>query len=181
MSPLAPGTLSYACWPFWVHCCAFRVWGGLLVHAQRGCGCRVHTASVRAPQLQAKGPEDAPALSLFSLLFPLPFSMSQMAILLKTSKKALHSTAHMCPGMFVDLSESQPCPRLRSCPLKSIQKCLCSALRAESIFKSSKHTTTHSQALSFPRPQGTGCLVREAGCEVTVWRTELLVQCPALP
>lgn len=103
-----------------------------------GCGCRVHTASVRAPQLQAKGPEDAPALSLFSLLFPLPFSMSQMAILLKTSKKALHSTAHMCPGMFVDLSESQPCPRLRSCSFKSIQKSLFSpselraSLRAQS-------------------------------------------------
>nr|BAI44638.1 NAA-35 [Mus musculus] len=32
--------------------------------------------------------------------------------------------------------------------------------RAESIFKSSKHTTAHSQALSFPEPQGTGCPVR---------------------
>lgn len=97
--------------------CAFRVCVGCLYTAQWGCGCRVHTASVRAPQLQVKGPEDAPALSLFSLPFPLPFSMSQMAILLTTSKKALHSTAHMCPGMFVDLSESQPCPRLKSCSL----------------------------------------------------------------
>lgn len=116
VSPPAPGTLSCACWPVWPYCYAFRVRGGCLYTAQQGCGCCVHTASVRAPQLQAKGPEDTPALSLLSP-FPLPFSMSQMAILLTTSKKALHSTAHMCPGMFVDLSESQPCPRLKSCSL----------------------------------------------------------------
>lgn len=68
-----------------------------------------------------------PALSLFSLPFPLPFSMSQMAVLLTASKKARHWTAHMCPEVSVDLSESQPCPRLKSCSLKSTQMWRCPA------------------------------------------------------
>lgn len=114
---------------------------------------------VRASQLQAKGPEDAPcSFSLLSLPFPLPFSMSQMAILLTASKKALHSTAHMCPEMFVDLSESQPCPRLKSRPLSPFRSGTVQPLRAESIFKSSQHTTPCSQALSFPSPRALAAL-----------------------
>lgn len=64
-------------------------------------------------------------------------------------------------------------------PLSPFRSVSVQPLRAESIFKSSKHTTTHSQALSFPKPQGTGCLVREVGCEVTAWLAELLLPVPS--
>lgn len=44
-----------------------------------------------------------PSLFLFLCL-----SLSQMAILLTATKKTLHSTVHLSPGMFVELFELQP-------------------------------------------------------------------------
>lgn len=52
--------------------------------------------------------KDLKMVPSFSL--PLSFSVSQMAILLTAAKKALHSTGHTNPGMFVELFELQPFP-----------------------------------------------------------------------
>lgn len=50
------------------------------------------------------------SLSPSSLSSFLSLSLSQMAILLTAAKKMLHSTVHMCPEMFIELFELQPCP-----------------------------------------------------------------------
>lgn len=72
-----------------------------------------------------------------SFSLPLSFSVSQMAILLTAAKKALHSTGHTNPGMFVELFELQPFPPppvRRPVSFKLIQKWHCFIPRGGSVF-----------------------------------------------
>lgn len=79
--------------------------------------------------------KDLKMVPSFSL--PLSFSVSQMAILLTAAKKALHSTGHTSPGMFVELFELQPFPppqSRRPVSFKLIQKWHCFIPRVGCVF-----------------------------------------------